>query len=79
MQNDGKGVTEKNTMEFVNVGRDMQVGHDTFHDYFFIDLMYDGMLFKQRYKWEDTYFLQSWIWLSIMMHILFRRKILPKS
>jgi hypothetical protein len=50
MQNDGKGVTEKNTMEFVNVGRDMQVGHDTFHDYFFIDLMYDGMLFKQRYK-----------------------------
>jgi hypothetical protein len=30
MQNDGKGVIEKNTMEFVNVERDMQVGHDTF-------------------------------------------------
>jgi hypothetical protein len=30
MQNDGKGVIEKNTMEFVNVEKDMQVGHDTF-------------------------------------------------
>jgi hypothetical protein len=30
MQNDGKGVIHKNTMEFVNVERDMQVGHDTF-------------------------------------------------
>jgi hypothetical protein len=30
MQNDGKGAIDKNTMEFVNVERDMQVGHDTF-------------------------------------------------
>jgi hypothetical protein len=30
MQNDGKGVIDKNTMEYVNVERDMQVGHDTF-------------------------------------------------
>ncbi len=30
MQNAGKGVIEKNIMEFSNVERDMQVGHDTF-------------------------------------------------
>jgi len=30
VQYDGKGVIEKNTIEFVNVERNMQVGHDTF-------------------------------------------------
>jgi hypothetical protein len=77
MQMLAKGSLRKTQWNFLMWKRHASWTWHIFHDYFFIDLMYDGTLFKQRYKWEDVYFLQSWIWLWIMMHILFRRNILP--